>query len=163
MGIATPKTGQIAFSDLNDGILQTTTTAQLDMNTAAQRMGYGTTAQVSISQLRGCVGLTTSFTFQPASKFTPAYWGASPGLTYNSAGDFINQINENPFNTAADVAYFYGSGFNPPGTGWKGTDVTRVASENTVRNILGVDEFAVNFDPGVIDGSASRSFGFKFG
>ena len=92
MGTATPKTGQIAFSDLNTGILQAGSTASLNMNTAAQRMGYSLTEQVSISLLRGCIGFATAFSLIPASKFVPAYYDAAPNLTYSPAGDKIQLV-----------------------------------------------------------------------
>jgi hypothetical protein len=170
MGVATPKTGQIAFSDLSDGILQQGTTSQLNMNTAGVRMGFGSTSQLSISELRGCVGLSTSFTLQPATKFVPQHYAAFPNLTYNSAGDFIYSVGENPFNPAppggtdgTDYITLYASGFNPPGPGWQGGSVNRAASEGSTKTITGADISYFYMQPQVVDGTTSRAFGFRFG
>jgi len=171
MGVATPLTGQIAFSDLNSGILQQGTTTQLNMNTAGARLGYGSTSQVSISNLRGCFGLTvSSFTFQPANKYSPAYYYAAPGVTFSPSGDTIQTIIQI---TLSDPDYD-GFGFNntPPAAGasYYGTNVTRVASDNTLRSVTSSGDplypptsstFYAN--PGVVNSTAGHTFGWKFG
>ena len=55
--MATPA-GQISFGDLSVEILQAGSTSHRDMNDAGVRLGYGSTAQLSISQLKkawGCL------------------------------------------------------------------------------------------------------------
>lgn len=164
MGVATPKSGQIAFSDLNSGILQAGTTAQLDMNTAGARLGYGSTSQLSISNLRGCLGFTTGFTLQPATKYTPAYYQSPQlSLTYSPNSDFVYYV-QGPGVINTDNISFYAPGFADPSAGWKATNITIVASENTTRTIDNslTSNSVVQFTPAIINSTAVRAFGVKF-
>lgn len=169
MGTATPKTGQIAFSDLNTGILNAGSTASLNMNTAAQRMGYSTTGQVSISLLRGCSGGTISIAFQPPTKFVPGFYGYSAayglgsitGATYQSP--FLVQSLTGPGSPSTVTSFFLADGsYNAPTSPWQGTDVTRACTADTSRTITGTTASGVDITY-TMPTTGSLTWGLKFG
>jgi len=163
MGTATPKTGQIAFSDLNTGILQAGSTTSLNMNTAAQRMGYSLTGEVSISLLRGCIGFATAFTFYPASKYVPAYYAAEPNLTYSPAGDKIVSVVGSSGFGYDGAGLSGGSPGSDPSIGWRGTSATRIVVNDSSRTLSpAATNTAVYGTPSILDSTASRGIGLKF-
>lgn len=83
---------QIGFSDLNVEILQQASTTQTDLNTSGVRLGYGSTGQVSISQLRKAYGATV--TCGPAQQIAKGiqavgYFGGQPAPATGSVDDQI--------------------------------------------------------------------------
>lgn len=169
MGTATPRTGQIAFSDLNTGILNASSTAALNMNTAAERMGYSTTGQVSLSLLRGSSGGTITIGFQPPTKFVPGFYGYSSvystgsitGAIYQSP--FRVQSLEGPGSPSTVTSFFLADGsYAAPTSPWRGLDVTRACTANASRTITG------STDSGVVityamPTSGTITWGLKFG
>ena len=120
MGTATPKTGQISFADLNTGILQAGSTAQLNMNTAGVRMGYGSTAQLSMSDLRGCYGVSASTYLAPGTKYVPPFY-RTPEYTHSAAYDAF-YIVQGTFGQDDNINFLYVSG-----AGWDGSNLNRIA------------------------------------
>ena len=171
MGTATPRSGQIAFSDLNTGILNAGSTASLNMNTAAVRMGYGSTSQVSISLLRGSSGGTFTIGYSPPSKFLPGYYGYSQvfsigsitGDTYSSPWKVsdITQMQGAPSTTR----FFLSSGapdYNVPSSPWRAYDITRACIADAVQS--GSADSNQNFNTSYnMPTSGTLSWGLKFG
>jgi hypothetical protein len=148
MGIATPKTGQIAFSDLNVGIMNAGSTASLNMNTAAQRLGYGGTGQVSISNLRGCAGGTLTVGYRTGSKFIPGGYGydtvlsstgSATGVTYQSDGTYVAQMMDLDSDSNRIFCNLLQPDASPPFSGWQGTNLNRAAFDNAERTITSAE------------------------
>jgi hypothetical protein len=171
MGTATPRSGQIAFSDLNTGILNAGSSASLNMNTAAVRMGYGSTSQVSLSQLRGCSGGTMTIGYSPPSKFLPGYYGYSDifnigsitGDTYSSPWR-VSDITQ-PDGFPSSTRFFLSSGepdFNIPSSPWTAYDITRAALADAVQS--GSADSNSNFNTSYnMPTSGTITWGLKFG
>lgn len=138
--MATPATGAISFSDLRGEIMQSGSGA-ISLNTAAARLGFGSTSQVSISELRKCYGATITAGTQNVS---------GKGFDFTFDGYIVSTIGsiDNDVLTSGQVleaAYtFYDFGvlqatvleFSFPSTsGFESTNVNRVATANTTRTI----------------------------
>jgi hypothetical protein len=137
--MATPATGAISFADLNTQLLQAGSTAQVSMNSAAQRLGFGATSQVSISELRKAYGATVTCDFFSDFKFVSlwGYFAFFPLGSVDNASIVSSQTLEIA-GTAGD------GGLNPVSTsfgfvnvasGYEGTNVNIVATANTSRTI----------------------------
>jgi hypothetical protein len=116
--MATP-TGQIAFSDLNTELLRAGSTAQLNMNTAGVRLGFGSTSQLSISELKKawgatitCGSITNKFGTRSGydSSVSPAI-GSMDSITY-TPGNEIGTIQTGEFGTSYG-GYFFLPGYLP--------------------------------------------------
>jgi hypothetical protein len=177
MGIATPKTGAISFSQLNTGILNASSTAQLNMNTAAQRLGYSTTGQVSMSNLRGCTGGEFTIGQYYDSKIDVTYTGyvgplstgSITGELYATNDGIVSGIyNNKPGNLTppGPVASFElvdpDDLFSVPPTGWNADAVTRAAISNTERTISGAGGLYVPVTY-TMPVSGTTTWGLKFG
>lgn len=180
MGLATPKTGQIAFSDLNTGILNASSSAQLNMNDAAFRLGYSTTGQVSLSQLRGCTGGEFTIGFAYDSKLGLEYYGYSEysqyGGGFGSATGTLYRTNDGEVESIYNITFTLGSpgagttfllydpdGFyGNPAAGWTGDDVTRAAIANVQRSIGSTTVISVDVTYTMAT-SGTTTWGLKFG
>jgi hypothetical protein len=172
MGTATPRSGQIAFSDLNTGILNAGSTASLNMNTAAVRMGYSSTGQVSLSQLRGCSGGTFTIGYVPPSKFISGFYGYSAII--GPAGSITGEIYQSPFritdltqpdSVPSSTRFYLSSGspnFTAPTSPWRASDITRACIADAVRSGTGADDttYNTNFN---MPTSGTLTWGLKFG
>ena len=146
MGELTPKTGQIAFSDLNTGILNAGSTASLNMNTAAVRLGFGSTAQVSISNLRGCTGGTLTVGYRTGSKFVSGGYGydrvisttgSATGVTYRASdGTAVNQMMDLDFDNNRVFCTMAKSDTSAPDAAYDAPALNRVAYDDSVRSII---------------------------
>lgn len=176
MGTATPKTGAISFSQLNTGILNASGTAQLNMNTAAQRLGYSTTGQVSMSNLRGCTGGEFTIGQYYDSKLDATYTGyelffstgSISGELYSPSNGRVTGIynlkpgNLTPPGTSSQFNLDDPDDLGPPASGWAGTDVTRAAINNTQRTIFNTVSTQVDITY-TMPVSGTTSWGLKFG
>lgn len=174
MGIATPQSGQIAFSDINVGILNAGSTAQLDMNTAAVRLGYGSTSQVSISNLRGATGGVVTIAYRAPAKFVPGGYGydslfspqagSATGITYRPAPEstFLYQIFDGEFDTGTTSIGMWNADFSSPPAGWQGTNVTRAALGDGQRTINTADSGGLTVAY-TMPTSGTTTWGLKFG
>lgn len=170
MGTATPRSGQIAFSDLNTGILNAGSTDSLNMNTAAVRMGYGSTSQVSISLLRGCSGGTITIGFYPPSKFLPGSYGYSAlysigsitGATYQSPFLVTALTGPDSFPSTQSQFLLTDSSYIAPTSPWQGLDVTRACTADTSRTITGTADLSVDITY-TMPTTGSLTWGLKFG
>lgn len=149
MGILTPKTGQIAFSDLNVGILNAGSTASLNMNTAAVRLGFGSTGQVALSNLRGCTGGVITVAYRDPTKFIEGGYGfddiigpvgSCTGVTYNATPFTISAIFDGDTDANRTFCRLGGT----PTAGFRGTNVNRAALADTTRTVSNAD--TGNFD-----------------
>lgn len=156
MGTATPKTGQISFADLNTGILQASSTAQVDMNTAAQRIGFGATSQLSMSELRGCYGVATTWNVQPATKYAPSYY-YSPEYTHSPAYDAFYMVQD-AYGGSDSISFLYLSG-----TGWDGTNLNRFAVAATLKTYTSGSAYGGTTTPNWINGGNGTAVGLRFG
>lgn len=174
MGISTPQSGQIAFSDLNVGILNASLTAQIDLNTAAARLGYGSTSQVSISNLRGCTGGTLTIGYRAPDKFisggygydavfTP-FAGSATGVTYRPAPEstYLYRIFDVDSTTGETEFAMWNADFTEPPSGFQGTSVTRAALADGQRT-LGSSTSTVVAVTYTMPTSGTISWGLKFG
>jgi hypothetical protein len=170
--MATP-TGQISFGDLSVEILQAGSTSQRNMNDAAVRLGYGSTSQVSISNLKKAWGCTIT-EGQQTDKFGTQYGFDQYLFTYGSSDDTSitgsTVLQYAKFISGANTI----TGFFIPGTptyetGFRATDVGRLAYGGT--NITGFASFngdgsstpdQVEIAAGYFDGSGTTTIGIKW-
>lgn len=131
--MATPATGAISFSDLNTEIMQVGSTTQRSMNSAAQRLGFGATSQVSMSDLRKAYGATVTCGVY-ADKFV-TITGYDTNYPIGSVDDsvIVGSQNLNGAATAftgSTTNYAY---WNAVETGYEATNVSRIATADTLR------------------------------
>jgi len=128
--MATPATGAISFSDLNTEIMQVGSTTQRSMNSAAQRLGYGATSQVSMSDLRKAYGATVTCGVY-ADKFV-VITGYDTTYPIGSVDDslIVGSQNLDGAATANSINYAY---WNTLESGYEGTNVNRIATADTLR------------------------------
>lgn len=160
MGTATPKTGQISFADLNTGILQASSTAQLSMNSAGFNLGYGSTAQLSMSNLRGCYGVTATTYLSPGTKYVPPYY-RTPEYTHSAAYDAF-YIVQGIYGGNDSIGFLYISG-----TGWDGSNLNRFAAVGSTKTYTAGSPAADggSLSPNFVPTTTTGSFaiGLRFG
>jgi hypothetical protein len=169
MGLALAKTGSVSFSQLNDSILQTTTTTQLDMATAGVRLGYPSGTTLSMSNFRGGIGFqvtSATWTYVPGSKFVAGYWTSQQILL---TGAYDGLYMQTSAYIASDIVVFpYYSG--APGGYYGANNVTRAVSNNVTRTYsIAAADTTGYMAPSIIGESPPPSnpgtitFGFVFG
>jgi hypothetical protein len=163
--MATPASGAISFSDLSSEIVRQTSTAQLSMNTAAQRLGYGSTSQVSMSDLRKCYGATVT-----AGLFNGGggdiYTGYDPGFGIGSV-DYATITGSMTLYGATSytlngVLQYSDVIFLNYITGYNGTDVNRVAIANDTKTIDSAQANSVSIIPYEFPSSGTFTIGIRF-
>lgn len=172
--MATPKTGSISFSQLNSEIMRTSTTTQRSLNEAAQRLGYGATSQVSMSDLRGCAGMTITCgsTYVPATKYVPGYnidgyttytspvTGSIPNYDWMVVSDCeVRELADTDDVTTGLVITSGGGG--EPVDGYRASQLARLAIANTLysHSAVGNTAATVSYD---MPTSGTRTLGLKF-
>lgn len=171
--MATP-TGQISFGDLNTEIMQAGSTTQRNMNDAGVRLGYGSTAQLSISQLKKAWAATV--TEGTSSDKYGSYYGFQTSPSVNPACGSIDDSSITASSTCFQTSYgtFGGSavtqwsGFE---SGYRATAIARWAIGGT--NITGFttvdatdpstyDYLASSASQYGLDGSGTVTIGLKW-
>lgn len=163
--MATPATGAISFADLNSEIVRQSSTAQLSMNTAAQRLGYGATSQVSMSDLRKSYGATVT-----AGLFNGGggdiYTGYDPGFGIGSV-DYSTITGSMTLSAAVSLTLdsdlqYSDIVFANYITGYNGTDVNRVAIANDVKTIDSAQANSVSIIPYAFPSFGTFTIGIRF-
>lgn len=156
--MATP-TGQISFGDLNTEIMQAGSTTQRNMNDAGVRLGYGSTAQLSISQLKKAWAATVTegtssdkygsyYGFQTSPNPNPAC-GSIDDSTITSGGSYLFQTSYGTFGGSTVTQW---DGLE---AGFRATAITRWAIGGT--NITGFSAVDDDGSPGSSDYLASSA------
>jgi len=160
--MATP-TGQIAFSDLNGEILQATTSNQLNMNTAGVRLGYGSTSQLSISELKKAYGATIT-----CGSYTDKFGtitGYNPSVAIGSIDD--GQYTPGYYVVSCSSGTFGGTNSlytDPASTGFLPSGINRIAASDSLRSVTGADDPSgqTQFDGSLFPGSGTATFGVRW-
>jgi hypothetical protein len=139
------------------------------MNTAAQRMGYSTTGQVSLSLLRGCSGGTITIGYQPPTKFVPGFYGYS---SVYSLGSITGATYQSPFlvtgltgagSPSTQTTFYLSDGsYVAPTSPWRGLDVTRACTADASRTITASNDGGVDITY-TMPTTGSLTWGLKFG
>lgn len=137
--MATPATGAISFADLSVEIMQASSTSQRSMTSASQRLGYGATDQVSMSDLRKAYGATVTIGSY-SSKFFTLYGYDTVDYGGGATGSIDDNVITGTQTLQACAEYTTSSGntlfqFNSIETGFEGTNVNRAAIADTTRTL----------------------------
>lgn len=167
----TTPTGQISFGDLNTEIMQAGSTAQRNMNDAGVRLGYGSTAQLSISQLKNAWAATvTEGTY--TDKFGSSYGflsGVSTGSIDDASITATSTCTDTYYGTFGAATYTFWSGFE---SGYRasavsrwaigGTNITGFTATDHNGSPEGLDQLSSNTSSYGLDGSGTVTVGLKW-
>ena len=164
--MATP-TGQIAFSDLNTELLRAGSTAQLNMNSAGQRLGYGGSSQVSISELKKSFGATVTcgtYTdkFGTTTGFAPGI-GPPPGIGSMDSATYTPGYSFSYLATGFGLNSLQSS---PSAPGFAFDTINRFALDNSTRGIsipgYPASADVLPFDGPAMPGSGTITMGVRW-
>lgn len=151
--MATPSTGAISFGDLSVEILQASSTSQRSITSASERLGYSTTATISMSDLRKAYGATITCG-QYSSKFVSLTgYSAAIGGGFGSMDANTVQGTRKISDAIKNILVTNGINYialvdtgTPAETGFDGNNTSRVATSNTLRTLLNCDVGTIRID-----------------